>query len=220
MEAKLQELGKCLHKYNKLFESSSKIPCQELYRDISIIDEALIIRDNFEVFRDEVKEIYKNFKTIKNDMFFDSLVKNEMEWSRLYLKWNNKSDPTGKKLCPKSTALVESMSNVKNVMFSVLKPGAYILPHIGPCKGLIRLHMGLITPNSDDCFISVNGEKYSWRDGEVILLDDNYPHYVKNNTDKYRVILFCDIVRPMGDDGVKILERLLEKFAELIYRES
>ena len=55
-------------------------------------------------------------------------------------------------------------------------------------KGCLRFHLGLSTPNSDDCFIIINGEKYSWRDGEGILLDDTYEYEVHNNTDETRII--------------------------------
>ena len=41
-------------------------------------------------------------------------------------------------------------------MFSVLAPGAKILPHDGVYKGCLRFHLGLSTPNSDDCFIIIN----------------------------------------------------------------
>lgn len=205
---------------NKIFALTSKIPLQPFYRDIFILNEALVIWNNFEIFRDEVRNIYKNFKTIKNDMYFQNIVKTEPEWTRLYLKWFDKSDPSGSVLCPKSTAIVNSMPNVKTAMFSVLKPGAKILPHTGPYRGCLRLHMGLITPNSEDCFINLGGNTYSWKDGEVILLDDSYSHYVENNTDKYRVILFCDIVRPMNFVGNTLNNFIVKNFAEYTHRES
>ena len=205
---------------NKVFALTSKVPLRPFYRDIFILNEALVIWNNFEIFRDEVKHVYKNFKTIKNDMYFQNIVKTEPEWTRLYLSWNNRIDPIGRKLCPKSTSIINSMPNVKTAMFSVLKPGANILPHTGPYRGCLRLHMGLITPNSDDCFIVSNGEKYSWKDGEVILLDDSYIHYVVNNTNEYRVILFCDIVRPMNFIGNALNNYVLNKFGKYTHRES
>jgi beta-hydroxylase len=200
---------------NKLFVLTSRIPMQPYYHDLTIVNEAIIVKLNYHMIRNEVQNLYKKFKTIDDDMFFQNLGRTRQDWSRLYLKWFEKIDPVGEKLCPKTTALMREMPNVKIAMFSVLKPGAKILPHRGPYRGCLRLHMGLITPNSDDCFINLDGKSYSWRDGEVVLLDDSYLHYVENNTNKHRVILFCDIVRPMnfiGDDMNKILIHMMGEY--------
>jgi len=200
---------------NKLFVLTSRVPVQPYYHDLTIVNEAIIVKLNYQMIRNEVQDLYKKFKTIDDDMFFQKLGQTRQDWSRLYLKWFEKIDPVGEKLCPKTTALMREMPNVKIAMFSVLKPGAKILPHRGPYRGCLRLHMGLITPNSDDCFINLDGKSYSWRDGEVVLLDDSYLHYVENNTNKYRVILFCDIVRPMnfmGDDLNKILIHMMGEY--------
>lgn len=200
---------------NKLFVLTSRIPVQPYYHDLTIVNEAIIVKLNYQMIRNEVQDLYKKFKTIDDDMFFQKLGQTRQDWSRLYLKWFEKIDPVGEKLCPKTTALMREMPNVKIAMFSVLKPGAKILPHRGPYRGCLRLHMGLITPNSDDCFINLDGKSYSWRDGEVVLLDDSYLHYVENNTNKYRVILFCDIIRPMnfmGDDLNKILIHMMGEY--------
>jgi len=39
--------------------------------------------------------------------------------------------------------------------------------------------------------------KYHWKDGEDILFDDTYEHYVVNNTNEIRIILFCDVDRKL-----------------------
>jgi beta-hydroxylase len=59
--------------------------------------------------------------------------------------------------------------------------------------------LGLSTPNSDDCRIFVDGQVYAWRDGEDVMFDETYVHWVKNETEKTRVILFCDIERPLSN---------------------
>lgn len=203
---------------NTIFALTSKVPIQPYYHDLTIVYESILIKLNFKMIRDEVKKLYKDFKTIDNDLFFQGLSRTKNDWSRLYLKWFDEIDPVGKQLCPNTTRLMEEMPNVKIAMISVLKPGAKILPHKGPYRGCLRLHMGLLTPNSDDCFISLDGLRYSWRDGEVILLDDSYEHYVENNTDRYRVILFCDIIRPMNIIGNMANELLMKTMAKSTHR--
>lgn len=205
---------------NKIFMATSKIPIQPYYHDLTILNEAILIKMNFETIRNEVKNIYRDFKIINNDLFFTGLGKSKTDWTRLYLKWFKKIDPIGAKLCPQTIDIVQSMPNIQTAMISVLKPGAKIVPHKGPYNGCIRLHMGLITPNSDDCFINLDGKSYSWRDGEVILLDDSYLHYVENNTKQYRVILFCDIIRPMNFIGDMVNNFLINNLSEYTHREN
>ncbi|NNC99186.1 MAG: aspartyl/asparaginyl beta-hydroxylase domain-containing protein, partial [Gammaproteobacteria bacterium] len=59
-------------------------------------------------------------------------------------------------------------------------------------------HLGLKTPNHDDCFISIDERKYSWRDGQPLLFDVTFLHYARNDADTPRLILMCDIDRPMS----------------------
>ena len=84
-------------------------------------------------------------------------------------------------------------------MFSLLEPGAKIKPHYGPLRGIVRLHVGLDTPNDPECYILVDGKRYHWKDGEIVIFDDTYEHQVHNNTDKARMVLFCDVQRPLAD---------------------
>ena len=61
----------------------------------------------------------------------------------------------------------------------------------------MRYHLGLATPNDDRCFIEVDGQRYSWRDGQGVIFDETFIHWAENTSDSDRVILFCDVERPM-----------------------
>ncbi len=82
-------------------------------------------------------------------------------------------------------------------MFALLDPRSHLNPHRDPFAGSMRYHLGLSTPNADTCFMSVDGERYFWKDGEAVLFDETYIHSVENNTDETRIILLCDIERPL-----------------------
>ena len=90
-------------------------------------------------------------------------------------------------------------------MFASLPAGGELRAHRDPFAGALRYHLGLVTPNSDDCFILVDGQKHSWRDGEDVLFDETYIHEAHNNTDQNRIILFCDVNRPMK---IKLISKL------------
>ena len=131
---------------------------------------------------------------------------------RFYLKWYDKPLPSAELLCPKTVELVSSIPNVKGAMFALLPGGSHLNPHRDPFAGSLRYHLGLSTPNSDDCRIFVDGQEYAWRDGEDVMFDETYVHWVKNETDKTRVILFCDIERPLSNRLMTRINRSISAF--------
>jgi beta-hydroxylase len=81
--------------------------------------------------------------------------------------------------------------------------------HRDPFAGSLRYHLGLITPNSSDCNIRVDGELYYWKDGEAVMFDETYIHQAENKTDVTRVILFCDIERPLSNRFMRAVNRTI-----------
>lgn len=130
-----------------------------------------------------------------NDIGFNSFFKSG--WKRFYLKWYDDSHPSAQALCPKTVALLQQIPEVKAAMFTELPPGSRLVRHRDPYAGSLRYHLGLITPNSDGCYIDVDGERYAWRDGESVMFDETFIHYAENTTQQDRLILFCDIERPL-----------------------
>ena len=96
--------------------------------------------------------------------------------------------------------------DVRNIHISTWKPGAVVKPHIGPFKGVISLHIGLVIPEGD-CWLSLDNKKYYWEEGSVFCFDDTYWHYGENNTEKDRVILFVNLERKMKTQGNQLALR-------------
>jgi beta-hydroxylase len=96
-------------------------------------------------------------------------------------------------------------------MFTELPPGSELRPHRDPYAGSLRLHLGLETPNDDACFIDVDGQRYSWRDGEWTMFDETYIHSARNDSAGNRIILFCDIERPMKYRWAAALNRFVAR---------
>ena len=92
---------------------------------------------------------------------------------------------------------------------TLLPPGSRLGAHRDPFAGSLRYHLGLVTPNSPECFIVVDGEKYYWKDGEAVMFDETYIHTAENRTDVTRVILFCDVERPLSNPIVRALNRTI-----------
>ncbi len=169
------------------------------------------LENNWETIRDEALNLLALQKiraAEKNDdAGFNSFFKTG--WKRFYLKWYDASHPSAERLCPRTVALLRGMPCVKAAMFAELPPGGKLNIHRDPFAGSLRYHLGLATPNSDACFIEVDGQRYSWRDGQSVVFDETYLHWARNDTDSDRVILFCDIERPMRYRWAQALNRWL-----------
>ncbi|MBO9353630.1 lipid A hydroxylase LpxO [Bordetella petrii] len=163
------------------------------------IPELRALDDHWEVIREEAVKMAE-LRRIKaaerhDDIGFNSFFK--YGWKRFYLKWYDARHPSAEELCPRTVALLKGLPKVKAAMFAELPPGGKLNRHRDPFAGSLRYHLGLVTPNDDGCHIIVDGETYSWRDGESVVFDETYVHEAYNHTDANRIILFCDVERPL-----------------------
>jgi len=163
------------------------------------------IQNNWEVIREEVVNLYRQryFELTKkpgSQAFYDIGFRTFFKygWSRFYLKRYGYTHDSAKKLCPNTVRILEQIPSVNGAMFSILPVNGQLTRHLDPLACSLRYHLGLDTPNSDDCFINVDGVSYSWRNGKALLFDETYPHYARNDSDQYRLILMCDVERPMN----------------------
>jgi len=120
------------------------------------------------------------------------------DWRTFNLIMFDQDVPRNADRCPTTVALLRRVPGVQSALFSIIAPGAYIPPHNDPAKGVIRYHLALKVPKDrDNCFINVDGQNYHWEEGKGVLFDDVFDHWVRNDTDEERVILFVDILRPL-----------------------
>ena len=94
--------------------------------------------------------------------------------------------------------ILRQVPAVRGAMFALLPAHSQLTRHADPVAVSLRYHLGLATPNQQACFIDVDGRQLSWRDGEVLMFDETYLHYVRNDTDHDRLILMCDVRRPVN----------------------
>lgn len=184
--------------YNTLMYLFSAVPSRPLLSEKEF-PELTPLSENWQMMREEALKLqdegYIRIALNNNDIGFNSFFKRG--WKRFYLKWYDQPLASAVALCPKTVELLNSIPAVKGAMFALLDPRSNLNPHRDPFAGSMRYHLGLVTPNSDACFISVDGERYFWKDGEAVLFDETYIHFVENNTDETRIILLCDIERPL-----------------------
>jgi beta-hydroxylase len=101
-------------------------------------------------------------------------------------------------LCPQTWRVLQKVPGLKTAMFSIFEAGKHLPPHRGPYNGLLRLHLGLIVPEPRDrVAIRIGGQLCHWEEGRALIFDDAYEHEAWNGTDKVRVVLFVDFVKPL-----------------------
>lgn len=119
-------------------------------------------------------------------------------WDLCMLTWYGKEYTEAQERCPQTMKLLRQCPQIKSALFSIMRPHKHVSPHKGPYKGAWRYHLGLKIPQQrENCKIFVNGKPYSWHEGGGVLFDDTYEHSVVNDTEESRVILFCDVERPL-----------------------
>jgi beta-hydroxylase len=210
--------GKRRHKFKRQFTDHSTFMapynaliylCSAVKNDpilkIDDFPELKPLRENWETIREEARRLYEaghiNSPEKRNDLAFNAFFKRG--WRRFYLKWYDDFLPSAKEICPKTVELVQAIPSVHAALFALLPPRSKLGEHRDPFAGSLRYHLGLITPNSDDCRIYIDGEPYAWRDGQDIIFDETFIHSVNNDTDQDRLILFCDVTRPIANPIIR-----------------
>jgi beta-hydroxylase len=195
----LTEHSGLLSPINCLFYFFSAVPKDPVLPTEEVYPEMAPIRENWEVIRDEALALLSSGQIRAsdrhNDLAFVAFYRRG--WRRFYLKWYHDWLPSAKQACPRTIELLEDIPSVKAAAFTLLPPGTELGRHRDPFAVALRYHLGLSTPQSDDCAIWIDGEKVSWRDGEDFVFDESYVHWARNDTDQDRLIFFADLPRPL-----------------------
>jgi beta-hydroxylase len=184
--------------YNVLMYAGSAVPNRPVI-PLEEFPELAKLNENWQTIRDEAVRLFDEgfirAAAKNNDWGFYSFFKSG--WKRFYLKWYDDFLPSARALCPQTVELLNSIPSVHGAMFAMLPPGGKLGAHRDPFAGSLRYHLGLVTPNSDKCRILVDGVPCVWRDGEAFMFDETFIHSAENATETNRIILFCDVERPM-----------------------
>jgi beta-hydroxylase len=163
--------------------------------------ESAMLEENWKIIQEELLEVMRSNDAIpkfhevdkaNHKISFDE----GPAWKAVVLKAYDGWFYGNCKSFPQTFKLMEHISSISTAMFSILEPQAKIPAHTGKFSGIYRYHLGIAVPNEGRCFINVDGKDYYWKRGEGILFNDTYLHYVQNNSNEYRMVLFLDIKKP------------------------
>jgi beta-hydroxylase len=105
--------------------------------------------------------------------------------------------------CPETARILENIPGLLTAFYSVMLAGAHVPRHTGPTKAIVTAHLGLMIPHDrEKCHMAVgDGNDIVWKEGEIAIFDDMFPHEVWNDTNEDRIILLLHIKRPLKFPG-------------------
>jgi beta-hydroxylase len=175
---------------NKLWETNDNTVFYHTNHDWCIE-----LRNNYKEIRDEFLEYQKSYKIpIFGEIISDNISDDQNEkWRLAMLKIYGKNTDLCK-FFPVTCSIINKIPRCRLSMFSILEPNKKIPKHKGSSKCVLRYHLGLIIPKDyENCSITINNERRVWEEGKDIIFDDTFEHFVENNTNEQRVVLFLDI---------------------------
>ncbi|MBU1359856.1 MAG: aspartyl/asparaginyl beta-hydroxylase domain-containing protein [Gammaproteobacteria bacterium] len=136
-----------------------------------------------------------NFQDISPDQ---AILTTDARWKTYFFAGYGVESAANRKRCPQTSAALDLIPGMTTACFSILAPGKVLPPHRGPYNGVLRYHLGLRIPASDEsCGIRVGGTTRHWAEGQALIFDDTYEHQAWNRTPHWRVVLFVDFLRPL-----------------------
>lgn len=159
------------------------------------------IEREWHLIRRELDEVLKrqqdlpSFQDISSDV---KTISTDAHWKTFFLAGYGLESERNIAACPQTWRIVQKIPGLKTAMFSIFEPGKHLPAHRGPYNGVLRLHLGLIVPEPrEKLAIRVDKQVLHWEEGKALVFDDAYNHEAWNYTDKTRVVLFVDFVKPL-----------------------
>ena len=174
---------------NKVFFDNEDFPITKVLED-----KYPIIKGEFEKMQDRLND-FAPFQEISPDQIY---ISNDDKWKMFFLKAGKVKFERNCQEFPETMKIIDSEKNFVSAYFSVIGPRKMLMPHEGPWCGVLRIHLGLQIPTEGKgCTLVVNQQEYRWEEGKAVVFDDTYEHIAVNMTDKDRIVLFLDYMRPL-----------------------
>ena len=188
------------HALNAWGAKYSKIP-DEPVLDPAQFDWANEIAEHWTDIRDEALVIYRDLEAVpplRRISPDHRRIATDDSWRSFFLLGYGHEAPANIARVPRTFELVKRIPKLNSAFFSILAPGARIVRHRGVTKGFFTAHLGLVVPDDgDNCTIQVDGHDLHWQAGQWTMFDDTCEHEVWNNTDQPRIVLLCQVGRPL-----------------------
>lgn len=156
-----------------------------------------MLRDAWTEIRAEMAAVRQRFQRAA----YDSDI-NAKPWNTYYFYLRGRALPEHLRECPRTADVLARLpANRFHVCFSAIQPNGSLAPHTGPTNTSLTVHLGL--ENCQGARLFVADQVIDYRDGDVLIFDDSYVHWVEHTGTQTRCTLMITIWHP----GLSSLER-------------
>lgn len=154
-----------------------------------------LLEENYELLKKEALSFLE--KNTLDPYFNKSMVSKPNGWKTKGLLFWGQFSKRNYKHFKATWAILKKIKGISAFSISCLDRETVIKPHRGDTNAIIRIHLPLIVPGSiDQCSFTVKGEKRNWEEGKALLFNDAQEHEAQNLSEKPRVVLILDVIRP------------------------
>ncbi len=200
------------HRVNDTIAKSSRISNDPVL-DAAQFDWSEKVSDQWEAIRDEALDVCRHQDAIPplRDISPDHRgIIEDNAWRSFFLIGYGHRIEENIARAPKTAELVSQIPGLNSAFFSILAPGSHITPHRGVTKAFVTAHLGLVIPERrEDCWMRVDDQRVLWENGKWLAFDDTYEHEVRNDSGETRIILLCQIERPLRQPGQFLADLLM-----------
>ena len=192
------------HRVNDVIAKSSLISNDPVL-DPAGFDWTQILVENWKTIRDEAIAILRHHDAIPplREISPDhrGIVKDNT-WRSFFLIGYGHRQEENIARAPRTAELINQIPGLNSAFFSILAPGTAITPHRGVTKAFVTAHLGLVVPKDrEKLWMRVDDQRVHWDEAKWLIFDDTYEHEVRNDTDETRIVLLCQVERPLAQPG-------------------
>lgn len=179
--------------YTKIEESKNNILLDRKYYTTEIIyPQLMVINDNIDIIKKELNNFNDDWKTWSN---IEEIYKSS-DWKVIPLYGFGKYTKHSNNF-PKVKEIISKLKDLTLFCLSKLGPNTTLNPHQGwsiISNINLRCQYGLYVP--EKCGLWVEGETYNHQENKWITFDDSKTHSAFNYSEKERIVIIIDMLRP------------------------
>lgn len=159
---------------------------------------AVDIENHWQELKPEIQNLIKETDKEFTSNSYVGLTKGDSWSSYTFLFWQIRArkERLGDK-CPTFAKYLQQVPGLVSFSLSRLAPHTTVEPHRGDTNAVMRCHLGIEIPAGlPECGLQAGTEQQAWGEGKWLFFNDAFKHSAWNNTDKRRIVIIMDVVRP------------------------
>lgn len=159
---------------------------------------AIAIENHWTDIKPELEALIRDTDKQFTSNSYVGLTKGDSWSSYTFLFWKMRSRKerlTDK--CPILANYLQQVPGLVSFSLSRLAPHTRVEAHRGDTNAVMRCHLGIEVPAGlPECGLQAGTEQQAWGEGKWLFFNDAFKHSAWNNTDKRRIVLIMDVIRP------------------------